>query len=675
MNFGPDKLWLIPLFPLVAAGFLSVFGSRRSAAPIAIGALAISTLLSIAAFIATLGGKDRQVWNFDWVQTGTASIKLGFVLDPLGAIMLLMVTTVGLLVFIYSAGYMSDDPRFSQFFCFLSLFAAGMLGVLIANSLLFLFICWEIVGLASYLLIGFWYFKPSAAAAAQKAFITTRIGDIGLFLGMIWLYSRSGTLLFYDGGKGCLETRALENLVTNTTILGLAPATAIALLIFCGAAGKSGQVPLHVWLPDAMEGPTPVSALIHAATMVAAGVFLIARVYPLMDVDLINLPRTSTALAVITWVGAITAIFAALIACAQSDIKRILAYSTISQLGYMMAGLGMGGVAVGIFHLLAHAFFKALLFLGAGSVIHGSGGEQDIYKMGGLRKSMPVTFATYGIGMMALSGVPLFFSGFWSKDEILHSALIWPIAKGPFVLLLTAAFLTAFYMTRQMAYVFFGNPRGSAHPHESPQVMTLPLIMLAIVAICFGFFGTPAWPWVQNYLIGEAVGFHAGELFSGHFGLMLLISTLTVGLGIGAASYIYKRSVDIAVPDPVEARIPVLFKTLREKFYIDEFYEQTIIALTRWLARSAAVLENGFFDAIGWVAGNFCVAGGWLSRLTDQFILNLGFDQSCAALRKSAAEAGSWQNGKVQNYLRAIAVTVLVLVLFLAWGWKGLKAG
>jgi NADH-quinone oxidoreductase subunit L len=295
--------------------------------------------------------------------------------------------------------------------------------------------------------------------------------------------------------------------------------------------------------------------------------------------------------------------------------------------------------------------------------------------MGGLRKSMPITFATYGIGMMALSGVPLFFSGFWSKDEILHSALLWPIAKGPFVLLLTAAFLTAFYMTRQMAYVFFGNARGSAHPHESPQIMTMPLVVLALVAICFGFLGTPAWPWVQNYLIGEPVEVHAGELFSGHFGLMLLVSTVTVGLGIASAGYIYKQSTRIAAPDPVETRVPVLFKTLREKFYIDEFYEQTIIALTRWLARSTAVIENGFFDAIGWITGSFWVAAGWMSRFTDQFILNFGFDQSCAALRKSAREAGSWHNGKAQNYLRAMAVTVLLLVLFLAWGWKGLKAG
>ncbi len=329
--------------------------------------------------------------------------------------MLLMVTFVGLLIFIYSVGYMEHDENFTRFFCFLAFFAGAMLGVVIANSLLLLFMCWEIVGLTSYLLIGFWYHKPEAAAAAKKAFIVTRIGDLAFFLGMVWLYAQTGTLLFYDGGAGCLEHSALAALVAHTTALGMAASTGIALLIFCGAAGKSGQVPLHVWLPDAMEGPTPVSALIHAATMVAAGVFLIARIYPLMNAHGISVHAGSslaftptTALIVVTWVGAITAVFAALIATAQYDIKRILAYSTISQLGYMMMGLGIGGVAVGMFHLITHAFFKSLLFLGAGSVIHGCNGEQDIRRMGGLRKFMPITFADLrggNAGAMRISAV------------------------------------------------------------------------------------------------------------------------------------------------------------------------------------------------------------------------------------------------------------------------------
>ena len=305
--------------------------------------------------------------------------------------MIVMVSFVGLLIFIYSVGYMAHDENFTRFFCFMSLFAGAMLGVVISNSLLLLFMCWEIVGLTSYLLIGFWYQKPSAAAAAKKAFVTTRVGDVFFLLGIVWLFSQTGTLLFYNHGVGSLEGLALVNLLSQHAGLGLSAAGAIGLLIFAGAVGKSGQLPLHVWLPDAMEGPTPVSALIHAATMVAAGVFLVARVYPLMQIGAAP-GGTTAALTVVTWVGASTAVFAALIAVAQNDIKRILAYSTISQLGYMMAGLGLGGVAVGMFHLITHAFFKALLFLGAGSVIHGCHEEQDIRRMGGLRSDMPLTF-------------------------------------------------------------------------------------------------------------------------------------------------------------------------------------------------------------------------------------------------------------------------------------------
>src|SRR6266446_380867 len=449
-------LWLIPVLPLFAAAITSVLGreQRRLSASLAIGSMVLSFAISCAAFV-SVTHQGRTTSNFDWLQFGDASLKLGWVLDPLSASMLMMVTFVGLLIFIYSVGYMAHDENFTRFFCFMSLFASAMLGVVIANSLLLFFMCWELVGLSSYLLIGFWYHKPSAAAAAKKAFIVTRIGDIGFFLGLLWLYAGTGTLLFYDDGKGCLEAAALTKLVTQITVGGLALSTIISLLIFCGAIGKSGQVPLHVWLPDAMEGPTPVSALIHAATMVAAGVFLVARVYPLMAGDPNATAATSTALSVVTWVGAVTALFAALIALAQFDIKRILAYSTVSQLGFMMMGIGVGGYAVGMLHLITHAFFKALLFLGAGSVIHGCHDEQDIRHMGGLRKYMPVTFATYAVGMMALAGVPLFFSGFWSKDEILHHAMNWQASRWPFYFGIAGAFLTAFYMTRQVWYVFF----------------------------------------------------------------------------------------------------------------------------------------------------------------------------------------------------------------------------
>src|ERR1700691_6098724 len=353
-------LWLIPILPLLAAGIGALLKreQRRFAASIAIASISVSFVLAVVAFGHLLPHPQRLFFNFPWMQFGSEWLKLGWMLDPLAAVMLVMVTFVGLLIFIYSVAYMHHDENFTRFFCFLSLFAGVMLGLLIANSLLLLFMCWEVVGLTSYLLIGFWYERPAAAAAAKKAFITTRIGDLGLLLGMVWLYGQTGTLLFYDHGAGCMEHPALSLLATQ--------ATGIALLIFCGAVGKSGQLPLHVWLPDAMEGPTPVSALIHAATMVAAGVYLVARVYPLMQNGAAP-GGTTTALTVVTWVGASTAVFAALIAVAQNDIKRILAYSTVSQLGYMMAGLGLGGVAVGMFHLITHAFFKALLLGFVGS--------------------------------------------------------------------------------------------------------------------------------------------------------------------------------------------------------------------------------------------------------------------------------------------------------------------
>ncbi|MGA8740065.1 MAG: NADH-quinone oxidoreductase subunit L, partial [Terracidiphilus sp.] len=494
-------LWLVPALPMLAAGVIALLKQpmRKLASGLAIGSLAVSLLLSLAAFghvVASWshGNAVREVVNFTWIQVGEAPVDLGWVLDPLAVVMLVMVTFVGLLIFIYSTGYMEHDENYTRFFCFLSLFAGAMLGVVISNSILLLFMCWELVGLTSYLLIGFWYQKPSAAAAAKKAFLTTRVGDVFFLLGIVWLFAQTGTLLFYDHGAGSMEPLALGGLLVHHSAWGLTAAGAIGLLIFAGAAGKSGQIPLHVWLPDAMEGPTPVSALIHAATMVAAGVYLIARVYPLMAAGM-PAGGTTTALTVVTWVGASTAVFAALIAVAQNDIKRILAYSTVSQLGYMMAGLGVGGVAVGMFHLITHAFFKALLFMGAGSVIHGAHEEQDIRKMGGLRKPMFVTFVTYGIGMLALCGFPLFFSGFWSKDGILEAAQHWSLAKTPFYLLVFGALLTAFYMTRQVSYVFFGTWRGHGHAHESPRVMTMPLAILAFFAVTLAAIGTPAWPW------------------------------------------------------------------------------------------------------------------------------------------------------------------------------------
>jgi NADH-quinone oxidoreductase subunit L len=687
-------IWLIPFCPLIAAGLTALARQRhrRFASSLAIGSLGVSLMLSIWVFGSTLGGAGeaatKQVFNFPWFQIGGAWLKLGWLLDPLTAVMLVMVCFVGLLIFIYSTAYMAHDENFTRFFCFLSLFAAAMLGLLIANSLLLFFICWELVGLTSYLLIGFWFHKPSAAAAAKKAFITTRIGDLAFLLGMVWLYSQTGTLLFYDDGRGCLEQSALSNLVTQTTWLGLTVSSGIGLLIFCGAVGKSGQVPLHVWLPDAMEGPTPVSALIHAATMVAAGVFLVARVFPLMGAHPAGAPPETAALQVIAWVGAVTALFAATIAVAQTDIKRVLAYSTVSQLGFMMLGLGTGGVAVGMFHLITHAFFKALLFLGAGSVIHGCQEEQDIRRMGGLRQWMPVTFATYAVGMLALSGFPLLFSGFWSKDEILHSAHAWRISHGPFLLGLFSALLTAFYMTRQVLFVFFGSYRGAtasgsvdkshahdAHePHESPPAMTVPLVVLAAFAILLGFLGTPVWPWFQAFLANEPLSVDVGRLFHGATLATMVASTALALLGIGLGFWLYGRKPVSSADsmDVLERVWPNLYTLLRRKYYVDEAYEWAVVGLNRVWGRFCDGLDRWVWSGVVQMASFAAIGLAWVDRFFDEFVINLGFDEACSRLRSGGGLVSLLQNGKVQHYLRIIGVGMVLLLLVLIGGCQTL---
>ncbi|MGB8030898.1 MAG: NADH-quinone oxidoreductase subunit L [Terracidiphilus sp.] len=667
-------LWLIPAVPILASGIIALLKQprRKFASALATGSLGFSLFLSLIAFAHVVGGWAhgtvvREIVNFTWIHFGTARVDLGWVLDPLAAIMLVMVSFVGLLIFIYSVGYMAHDENFTRFFCFMSLFAGAMLGVVISNSLLLLFMCWEIVGLTSYLLIGFWYQKPSAAAAAKKAFITTRVGDIFFFLGIVWLFSETGTLLLYNHGIGSLEGLKLANLLTQHAGLGLSAAGAIGLLIFAGAVGKSGQFPLHVWLPDAMEGPTPVSALIHAATMVAAGVFLVARVYPLMQAGALA-GGTTTALTVITWVGTFTAVFAALIAIAQNDIKRILAYSTVSQLGYMMAGLGVGGVAVGMFHLITHAFFKALLFLGAGSVIHGCHEEQDIRRMGGLRADMPLTFVTYAIGMLALCGFPIFFSGFWSKDGILEAAQHWSVAKGPFYLLVFGALLTAFYMTRQVCYVFFGYWRGHQSAHESPKIMTAPLAVLAFFAMALGLIGTPAWPWFHAFLDNRVATLDLHSLIAPSFLLLMATSSLVVFLGLGFGWRLYgNNSPKPEEPDALEKSVPWLWGPLRDRLYVDEFYGVTVIAFYKWWARVADWIDRR-------VWGGIVAAVAWLFTLWAQFnrLLDInwvdgGFDKTCEEISSGGGLLASMQTGRVQNYLRILAVAVVALAVILYW--------
>jgi NADH-quinone oxidoreductase subunit L len=657
-----DHLWLICAVPFAASlAILSLpNGRHKSAAALAIIGQIAALVMSFFAFLPTLQMQGlRAVQNFTWFTFGSYALRLGWLLDPLAAVMLIMITLVSLCIFVFSIGYMAEDRNFVRFFAYLSFFSGAMLGLVISNSLLLLFICWELVGLASYLLIGFWIDRPSAAAAAKKAFITTRIGDMGFFLGLLWLYSRSGTLLFYDGGNGCLESAGLA-------LLG-ASATFIALLIFCGAVGKSGQFPLHVWLPDAMEGPTPVSALIHAATMVAAGVFLVARVYPIFSSGAIN--GVTSSLTVVVWIGVATALMAALIAIAQADIKRVLAYSTVSQLGLMMVSLGVGGVAAGMMHLLAHGFFKALLFLGAGSVIHGCHGEQDIRKMGGLRRLMPVTFSTYAIGTMALSGVPLFFSGGWTKEEVLHVTAHWPASRLPYYFLLAGVVLTALYMTRQVIYVFFGDRRAaSQRAHESRRVMTMPLIVLASCAILLSIVLTPAWPWLHGYLTDEPARFEIVRLIQPS----LFLSLILVGAGVALGIWLYRkagvrdrqRPADI---DPLEFAQPQLFRFLENKMWIDELYARTVIAFSWMSARLSDWMDRHLWDRLVRGFGRIGQLFGTFTASVDEHGINAGIDETTAGTRGLGRLVSAAHSGQIQTYLGVIAIGVLALLLFYAW--------
>ncbi len=677
MDWILKYFYLIPLFPLLAAGIIALFNKSKktSSVIIAISSLIFSLILSIFSLIEVIKAKKESsialsTINFEWLNILGFKIHFGFILDPLSSITSVAVALIALLIFIYSIGYMKKDWNFTRFFCFMSLFTGAMLGLVLSNNILLMFIFWELVGVSSYLLIGFWYEKPSAAAAAKKAFITTRIGDLALLVGILLLFSLNGNLLFYNNGNGFLESLSLNQLSQKFTTSGLFIVTIISVLVFIGAMGKSGQVPFHIWLPDAMEGPTPVSALIHAATMVAAGVYLVARMYPLISLVPSGFNGVSTGLIVITYVGAITALLAALIAVAQFDIKRILAYSTISQLGFMMMGIGVGGVAVGIFHLITHAFFKALLFLGAGSVIHSCNGEQDIRRLGGLKKFMPVTFAVYAIGMMSLSGVPL-FSGFWSKDEILHFANIWTISKIPFYIGVFASFLTAFYMTRQIFYVFAGDYRSAIRetkhknyfPHESPPVMVYPMVVFAFFALFIGFIGTPFLPLFQKLLSYDEMPHHP-DVF------IMVLSTFIVFLGITVGWLLYGKKPVLKADqeDILDKKIRPIFTLLSKKIYFDEFYQITIVRFTEYFSVFCSWLDSKFLNGFVNFISKFTLLFAWMTRLSDEFAINTGFDSSCNGLRLFGKNLSLWRNGKVQRYLCLIGFSIVVLVLWIVWG-------
>jgi len=634
-------LALIPLLPLLAAAVTSLMRDGKRASIVAIAALLGSCLLSLIAFNeawAMAANDAPKLFNFPWLELGKTKINFGFVLNPLTGAMAAMVTFVGSLIFIYSAGYMAQDKRMARFFCYLSLFASGMLGVVLANSLILFFMCWEIVGVASYLLISFWNHKPEAAAAGKKAFIVTRIGDMGFLIGILIAFKVSGTLDFYTkGGTGILE----QNL-TSHMAFGYQAATVISFLLFIGAVGKSGQLPLHVWLPDAMEGPTPVSALIHAATMVAAGVFLVARTYRLFD-DGGTLP-------LVTWVGAITALVAAFIALGQYDLKRILAYSTVSQLGLMMVGIGVAGVSVGMFHLLTHAFFKALLFLGAGSIIHGCHEEQDIRKMGGLAKPMPFTTIAYLCGTAALVAFP-FTSGFFSKDEILMGA--WANDRGAFWIAALASLLTALYMTRQCMYVFRGSHRGEHAPHESPPIMTVPLLILSVFALGLGAL-------VKNSLMEHLHPFKNPPVE--HEMIVIVISVLVALGGIVLGFLIYRGQVLGQAADPLA------LKPFERKFWFDEIYEATVgqlwtllIIISEQLNELLVFIRDLAVELASRIGNGFSIGGD--RNLID----SLAFDGVCARLRCAGRTVTRPQNGFLPGYLRLIALGTVLLGALVLW--------
>jgi NADH-quinone oxidoreductase subunit L len=628
-------VWLIPVVPLAGSLVVGLMGRsmRKSlAACIACGAASLALLLAMVCFWRLLLlPEDARLLRYSlgpWIASGELSVGFGFLFDPLSAIMALVVSGVGLLIHVYSIGYMSGDRDYHRFFSLLNLFLAEMLVLVLADNYLLLFLGWEGVGLCSYLLIAFWFERPSAASAGTKAFLVNRIGDAAVVVAMIWML-----LLF-----GSLDFQTVFKAAPATLSHGSLAASILSLLLFAGATGKSAQLPLYVWLPDAMEGPTPVSALIHAATMVTAGVYMVARSAPVFELAPVSLE-------IVAWVGGLTALYAASIALVQTDIKRIIAYSTISQLGYMFLGLGVGAYAAGIFHLMTHAFFKALLFLAAGSVIHALAGEQDLGGMGGLRRSLKVTAGSFLVGALANAGI-VPFAGFWSKDEILFAAfasghrLLWVIGA------LTAAG-TGFYMFRLYFLAFEGKsrltPDLAGHLHEAPWSMRLPLILLALGSAVVGLFGLPpeAGP-IHRFLDPVfPVSAHNVAPAVPKAGIGLALAALAMaGAGIVLAFRYYLR--DPEKPEALAKRHAKLYRVLVHKYWVDELYRTVVVRPVSAAARAlSASFDTGLVDgAVNGIASLAGRAGGHLRRL---------------------------QTGHVPAYVLSILVGVVVLLGYLAF--------
>jgi NADH-quinone oxidoreductase subunit L len=700
--------WLIPLPPVLAFALIVLLTNRSKALShtIAVGAAFLSLVGSMLVFLYAVGvehfGEHPIESSIPWLPTGTTVFEIGVLVDPTTAAILFFVAITIFMIFLYSVGYHnfgqprgdhdhkglpphgatveehghkhvvpSVEPMYSRFFAFLGLFAFGMYVLVLSDNLLTFFVGWEIMGLCSYLLIGFWYAKPSARDAAVKAFMTTRIGDVFMLLGIAYLYDVTGTLTFREiFTEGTLQTLANVPALTESGFLGFSAAGLIGLLLFIGTIGKSAQFPLHVWLPDAMEGPTPVSAMIHAATMVSAGVYAVVRMFPLISLD----PQTMT---IVAFIGAFTAIFAATIAVAQNDIKRVLAYSTISQLGFMIAALGIGAYVAAVFHLITHAFFKALLFLGSGSVIHGmehgvlhTGNHkvdpQDMFNMGGLRRKMPITFWTFLIGGFALSGFPLITAGFWSKDEILADAFghgHWAV----FLTLAIAAFMTAFYTMRQITLTFLGEPRTkeAEHAQETPWTMTAPLVILAFFAVTYGWVGIPEhFPLlgglVPNWLHEFVGGTLAEHPEAVEFNAIPLLTSLVVALGGLYAGWLVYRNVNSPVEDRFQ--IPVL----KNKYYFDEIYDRVFVKPAYWFAENVVYkfMDQGVIDGILHIFGPVTDRlGSFIRNNFDLPVINRFFgDGSADVTYWFGGKLRAVQTGRIQQYL------MLALVVFITIG-------
>ena len=604
--------WLLLCFPLLGVLANGFFGRRMGkravgwVACLAVG-LAFAVSLALLAGLAGLPPEERRVEVpiYTWMTVGGFQIPFALLLDPLSVLMAAVVTGVSLIIHVYSIGYMAEDARYARFFTYLNLFVLMMLILVVANNYLVMYVGWEGVGLCSYLLIGFWFERKSAADAGKKAFIVNRVGDFGFALGIMLIFSLFGTLQF----SGVLDPEVARTVLGGTGLAGW-----VTLLLFMGATGKSAQIPLYVWLPDAMEGPTPVSALIHAATMVTAGVYMVARNYVLFELA----PST---MAVVAGIGAATAFFAATMALVNNDIKRILAYSTISQLGYMFVAVGVGAYASGMFHLTTHAFFKALLFLCAGSVMHAMHDELNIQKMGGLREKIPTTYWTFAVGAAALAGVPL-FSGFFSKDEILWRAfeanpIVWAVG-------LATAFLTAVYIFRALFVAFWGKPRDKKaweHAHESPRIMTVPQVVLAVLAFVGGYIGLPRLSWVEGWLEPVFQASQVGHSAGGAMEWVLMAVSAAVALGgIALAYYLYVVRPEL--PVRLGKQYNFIYQVLYNKYWVDELYALVFVeplrSLGRWIASFFDPrVVDGAVNGVAWLTGQ---GGAGVSRLQTGYL-------------------------------------------------------